>query len=114
MTTPVTLFDVAGDAPVIGVRMRHRSSAVGVDRGVLQCFVCTTRRQCVHVELVRSKTEVPPQDPDVPSGLLAIYDALLQHKRIPAPSRRSVSRKAIQLLPKQDTKSTEVIGKHVN
>lgn len=114
MAAPVTLFDVAGDVPVIGVRMRHRSSAVGVDRGVLQCFVCTTRRQCLHVELVRSKTEVPPQDPDAPSGLLAIYDALLQHKQIPAPSRRAVSRNAIQLLPKQETKSTEVIGKHVN
>ena len=35
MAAPVTLFDVAGDVPVIGVRMRHRSSAVGVDRGEL-------------------------------------------------------------------------------
>ena len=112
MATPVALFDVAGNAPVIGVHMRHRSACVGVNRGVLQCFVCTTRKQCPHVEFVHSKIEVPPEDPDIPSGLAAIYDTLLQHKRIPTPSRHSVSRKAV-LLPNQHTKSAEVIGKQV-
>ena len=82
MATPVVLFDVAGNAPLIGVRMRHRSACVGVNRGVLQCFVCTTRKQCPHVEFVHSKIEVPPEDLRRCSVCFfaVIYDTLLRHK----------------------------------
>jgi hypothetical protein len=109
---PNRFFDVAGESPLVGVHMKHRSVVVGIERGALHCFVCSTRQKCVHVVCVLEKLQTPPEDPDEPVALNVIHSLLMQHtsKGMSISPRRRVSCKPIALLPSQQSKVSTVSG----